>query len=288
MVERYARRYGFDLGVVYDNLGEMLDKTKPDGVVAFNSIYGHLEVVEACAPRGIHVMVEKPLAVNSEHARRMAELAREHNTLVLTNYETTWYPTYLRAFEMAVIEGSLGQLRKILINNGHKGPREIRVNEEFLEWLTDPVLNGGGAIMDFGCYGANIAAWLMQNERPLAVFAVLQQFKPDVYPEVDDEATIVLTYPDTQVIVQASWNWPINRKDIEIYGVTGYIKAPNYTDLFWRLSEREQTQSARLTPEGALHSAPFYYFAAVIRGDITVRVSKQCRRPKYPGSTSHR
>jgi len=57
----------------------------------------------------------------------------------------------------------------------------------------------------------------MQNERPQSVSAVLQQFKPDVYPNVDDEATIVLAYPCTQVIIQASWNWPINRKDIEIY-----------------------------------------------------------------------
>jgi predicted dehydrogenase len=273
MADRYAKRYGFDPGIVYDDLGEMLDKTKPDGVLAFNSIFGHLEVVEACAPRGVHVMVEKPLAVNSEHARRMAELAREYKTLVLTNYETTWYPTNHRAFEIAVSEGSLGPLRKIIVCDGHKGPKEIGCNVEFLEWLTDPVLNGGGAVIDFGCYGANLATWLMQNERPLSVSAVLQQMKPEVYPKVDDEATIVLAYPNTQVIIQASWNWPINRKDIEIYGATGYAKAPNATDLVWRLSEREREQSAKLSPEGSLTFAPFYYFATAIRGEITVRSS---------------
>ena len=270
MAGRYSERYGFDLAIVYDDLGEMLDKTKPDGVLAFNSIFGHLEVVEACAPRGVHVMVEKPLAVNGEHARRMAELSREHKTLVLTNFETTWYPSNHRAFAMAVSEGSLGPLRKIIVCDGHKGPKEIRVNDEFLEWLTDPVLNGGGAVVDFGCYGANLATWLMRNERPQSVSAVLQRFKPDVYPKVDDEATIVLTYPGTQVIIQASWNWPINRKDIEIYGVTGYVKAPDAVNLAWRLSEREREQSAQLTPEGSLTFAPFNYFASAIRGEITI------------------
>ena len=273
MAKRYAGQFGFDLVIVYDDLAEMLDKTKPDGVLAFNSIFGHLEVVEACAPRGVHVMVEKPLAVSGEHARRMAELAREHKTLLLTNYETTWYPTNHRAFEMAVTESSFGPLRKIIVCDGHKGPKEIGVNVEFLEWLTDPVLNGGGAVIDFGCYGANLATWLMQNERPQTVSAALQQFKPDVYPKVDDEATIVLAYPNTQVIIQASWNWPIGRKDIEIYGATGYVKAPNATDLTWRISEREREQSAKLTPQGSLTFAPFYYFAAAIRGDITVQPS---------------
>ena len=268
---RYAERYGFDPGIIYDELGEMLDTAKPDGVLAFNSIFGHLEVVEACASRGVHVMVEKPLAVNGEHARRMAELAREHGILVLTNYETTWYPTNHRAFEMAVTEATLGPLRKIIVCDGHKGPKEIRVNDEFLEWLTDPVLNGGGAVIDFGCYGANLATWLMQNKRPQSVSAILQQFKPDAYPNVDDEATIVLTYPGTQVIIQASWNWPINRKDIEIYGATGYVKAPNAADLIWRLSEHEQEQSAKLMLDGSLTFAPFDYFATAIRGKTTVQ-----------------
>ena len=79
---------------------EMLDKTKPDAVVAFGSIYDHLAVVEACAPRGIHVMVEKPLAVNMKHARRMAELAEKNNIFLLTDYETSWYPTTAKSMKM--------------------------------------------------------------------------------------------------------------------------------------------------------------------------------------------
>ncbi len=148
--------------------------------------------------------------------------------------------------------------------------KEINVNREFLDWLTDPVLNGGGAVIDFGCYGANLATWLMRNERPVAVSATLQQLKPDVYPDVDDEATIVVTYPRAQVVIQASWNWPINRKDMEIYGATGYVKALNATDMVYRLSERESEKSEKLPLSASVWEAPFTYFASVLRGDVAV------------------
>ena len=72
---RYAREFSIDPSIIYDDLGTMLDDVQPDGVVAFSSIFHHLEAVEACAPRGIHVMVEKPLAVSMDHALKMESLA---------------------------------------------------------------------------------------------------------------------------------------------------------------------------------------------------------------------
>jgi predicted dehydrogenase len=92
--------------------------------------------------------------------------------------------------------------------------------------LTDPVLNGGGALTDFGCYGADLITWLMDGQRPTAVLAFTQQIKPEVYPKVEDEATILLAYPHAQGIIQASWNWPFDRKDMEVYGRTGYVLVP--------------------------------------------------------------
>jgi predicted dehydrogenase len=188
-------------------------------VVVFTDTFDHLQVVERCAPRGVHVMVEKPLAVKLEHARRIDALAREHRVHVLTQLETSWYPNTQAAWRLAHEEGALGDLRKIVVMDGHPGPKEIGVQPEFLDWLTDPVRNGGGALTDFGCYGANIIAWLMRDETPTSVTAVLQHLKTDpAYARVDDEATIVVTYPRAQGIVQGSWNWPYHRKDLEVYG----------------------------------------------------------------------
>lgn len=264
LAERYLSQYKLPLALLYPSLEALLQKVKPDAVTAFNSIYEHLSTVEQCAPKGIAVMVEKPLAVSVAHARRMEVLARRYRIPLLTNYETTWYGSHYRAKDLL---DTLGAIRKVVVHDGHQGPKEIGVNREFLQWLTDPKLNGGGAITDFGCYGANLMTWLMNGEKPQSVFAVTQQIKPDVYPEVDDEATIVLTYPKAQAIIQASWNWPYSRKDIEIYGTEGYVVADR-RGIRVRPTEKERETFTPVPERGRPFHDPFAYLAAVVRGEV--------------------
>ncbi|MBX2843189.1 MAG: Gfo/Idh/MocA family oxidoreductase [Flammeovirgaceae bacterium] len=270
LATRFLKQYKLPMSLWYPTLEKMVEKTKPEAVCAFNSIYEHLETVEFCAPKGIHVMVEKPLAVSVEHAEKMAALAKKHKIHLLTNYETTWYASHYKAFEMIHSENAIGEIRKVVIHDGHQGPIEIGCNQEFLNWLLDPKLNGAGALTDFGCYGADLMTWLMKGERPTSVMAVTQQIKPDMYPKVDDEATIVVTYPTAQAIIQASWNWPYSRKDIEIYGKTGFIYADKKEEILLRTreqNEKEQVLKTQKLPENA--NDPFAYFASVIQGTIS-------------------
>ncbi len=267
--EQMAEKYNLSANIIYHDLEEMLDKTKPEAVVAFGSIYDHLAVVEACAPRGIHVMVEKPLAVNMKHASRMAELAEKNNILLLTDYETSWYPTTAKSMKMVNEENFAGKLRKVVIHDGHQGPQEIGCEKVFLDWLTDPVLNGGGAIIDFGCYGANLMTALTRGEKALSVTAVTRQFKPDIYPKVDDDATIIVSYPESECIIQASWNWPFSRKDMEIYGDSGYIFAENRNDMKIRGKGMEAEKQERVTSgDVEVYEDPFAYFADVIHKKV--------------------
>ncbi|MGS2727133.1 Gfo/Idh/MocA family protein [Psychroserpens sp. BH13MA-6] len=271
LAQRYAEQYKFSMELVYDSIDEMLNKVKPEAVTAFGTIYEHLEVVEAAAPRGIHVMVEKPLAVSVEHAKKMQSLAEKHHIQLLTNYETTWYPTTHKAYELAKKEQKIGELRKIMVHDGHKGPKKIGVNEEFLEWLTDPIQNGGGAEVDFGCYGVNILTWFMDGKRPNSVTAIAQQLQPENNPKVNDESIILLQYDHTVAIIQGSWNWPIGRKDMEIYGVDGVIYADNRNDLRIRISEGYDgydEERIKLKERKAPYDDPFALLAAVVRGDI--------------------
>ena len=115
------------MDMVYNTMDEMIKAARPEAVTAFGTIYEHLAVVEKCAPLGIHVMVEKPLAVSVEHATKMAALARKHNIHLLTNYETTWYPTNHKAIEL-LKNGEIGDLRKVVVHDGHRGPRKIGIN----------------------------------------------------------------------------------------------------------------------------------------------------------------
>ena len=269
LAKRYAKQHGYPMNLVFNTMAEMISSTKLEAVTAFGTIYEHLAVVETFAPLGVHVMVEKPLAVSLEHAKKMKALADKHNIHLLTNYETSWYATNHKTHEM-VNKGDIGELRKIVVHDGHKGPIEIGVNQEFLDWLTDPVANGGGAITDFGCYGANLITWLKKGEKPISVTAVTQTLKPSLYPNVDDEATIILQYPDMQAIIQASWNWPIARKDMEVYGQTGYIYADNRSEMRYRLSENNTEQMVKLEERKAPFDDPFALLVSVIRNEITL------------------
>ena len=256
-----------DGALFYADLDRMLDKTQPEAIVAFGPVYDHLQVVEACAPRGIHVMVEKSLAVSVEHAHRIADLARRYGIIVMTNYETTWYATNDEAFRL-VRTGVIGEITRMNIFDGHQGPVEIGCGPEFLAWLTDPKLNGGGAVMDFGCYGANLATKMFLGEKPLKVSGVLKQQKPHIYPKVDDDATIVLEYPTATVEIMASWNWPMNRKDMHIYGSRGYIYQDSATDMRLYTGGRETHLAPQRLP--APYDDSFRYLAALVRGEITM------------------
>lgn len=273
LAERYSKQHGYPMSIVFNTMEEMIATTQPEAVTAFGTIYEHLKVVETCAPLGIHIMVEKPLAVSLEHAKKMEALAKKYEVHLLTNYETTWYPSNHKAFDM-LKSGTIGDLRKVIIRDGHKGPKKIGVNNEFLEWLIDPVQNGGGAIMDFGCYGVNLMTWFQNGQKPNTVTAVTQQQQRENNPKVDDDATIILTYDNANAIIQASWNWPIGRKDMEIYGLDGVIYADNRNNLRVRLSEGYdgyEEESYNLEERQAPLDDPFALFAAVINNDIILK-----------------
>ena len=156
LAEKYFAKYKIPMSLWYPSVSEMLEKAKPEAVTTFTSTYDHLDVIKECAKRKVHVMVEKPLAVSVDHAKQIQELARINNIHVITNYETTWYGSNHKVEGEVLVKKSIGPIRKIVVHDGHEGPKEINVPKEFFDWLTDPVKNGGGALMDFGCYGANL------------------------------------------------------------------------------------------------------------------------------------
>jgi predicted dehydrogenase len=264
LLAQSAARYGFGPGMLFADLEEMLKKAHPQAVLVYTNTYDHRRVAEVCARHGVHVMMEKPLAVSLEDALAIERAAHQGKIHVLVNYETSWYRSNHAAYDL-VHEGALGAIRKVVIHDGHNGPKEIGVEPEFLAWLTDPELNGGGALFDFGCYGADLMTWLMDGRRPETVTAVTQQIKPEIYSRVDDEATMVLTYPKAQAIVQASWNWPFGRKDMEVYGQTGYAITVQGNDIRVRRggdNSREEQLASKPVP--APYDNSLSYLRAVI------------------------
>ena len=263
--QQYGRKYNLPESLLFSDLGGMLAATKPEAVASFTSTFDHPVVVEAAAKLRVAVMMEKPLAVSVEHARRIERAATTGGIPVIVNYETTWYPSHGEIWKLIKTEHAAGDIRKMVAMDGHEGPKEIGVGPEFFAWLTDPEMNGAGALYDFGCYGANLMTWLMDNQRPIAVTAMTQQIKPHIYPKVDDEATVLVEYPKAQGIIQASWNWPFGRKDLEVYGATGYAIATGGNGLRVRLhGHEEQARTPAPLPEQDRDSVS--YLISVVRG----------------------
>jgi glucose-fructose oxidoreductase len=264
---KYKGKYGLPETLFYKSEANMIEKTHPEAVLVYTSIAEHRPAIEIAAQYGVSVMVEKPLTISLADALAIRRTARHHKIHVLVNYETTWYASNRFAYDEAE-SGRLGAIRRVVIHDGHNGPREIGVQPEFLSFLTDPAQDGAGALYDFGCYGADLMTWLMRGETPLTVTAVLNHDKPEIYPRVDDDATVVLTYPRAQAVIQASWNWPFGRKDMEVYGATGYAITVAADKVRLRHEHDSEERLTTASPLFAPNDNSLSYLAAVVRGQL--------------------
>ena len=250
--------------IFYNNLTTALKKKHPDLVMVYNAPAEHLAVIEICMPLHIPVMVEKPLCFSKMEASRIEFLSKEFNTKVYTNFPSAWYTSFI---ELSKRANEIGTINKMVMHGGHRGPIEIGCSKDFSGWLTDPDKNGGGAITDFGCYGASIMTELMQGKKPISVFAIARHLKQEIYPKVDDDATIILEYQGATGIIEASWNWPYTIMDAEAYSKDAYLHAAEFNAS--REEPSLQSKNQRETKTENI-SAPKYkdeveYLTAVIK-----------------------
>src|SRR5215472_6996978 len=256
----------------YSDYTQMLNETKPDGVIVTTENDRHLEILRECARRRIHYSTEKPMATTAADAREMERLANQAAIKVMVNYWNVWVAPTHELFHR-VKENQVGPIQKIIVQYGHQGPKEIGVSKYFADWLYDPVKNGGGAIMDFGCYGAELAVWL--KGRPSRVSAVTQKLKVAQHNPVDDDATIILDYPDGQAIIEASWDWPYSMGQVEAFGAKGSLLATR-NDLFFRSPTDNvakvglEGERVAVDPPPRMTGNPISYFVECIRNNTPI------------------
>ncbi|MFL6448405.1 MAG: Gfo/Idh/MocA family protein [Bryobacteraceae bacterium] len=265
LFDRYAKRLGLHNDLYFSNLDEMISRAHPQAVLVFTNTFDHTDVVKQCARRGVHVMMEKPLAVSYRDALAIADAARSGKIHVLVDYETTWYASNKAAYDL-LQGGGLGEPRKFVAHDGHDGP--FHMQPEFVKWLSDPKLNGAGALFDFGCYGADLATWLMKGQAPVSVTAITKQMQPDRYPKVDDEADILVNYPSAVAVIQGSWDWPFSIKDLEVYGRTGYAKTIAASQVTVRREGDKAGQTSETKPLESPYDDPLHYMRAVLDGKV--------------------
>ncbi len=268
LIARYSKKFDLATNLFYPTLDALFAHTNIQAVATFTSVYDHQMVVETCAAHHVDVMMEKPLATTVRQARAIERAAKRSGIQVIVNFETSWYPGNHAAYQIVHEEHQIGDIRKIVFHTGHRGPKEIGCTTNFLAWLTDPVLNGGGALNDFGCYGADLTLWYFDGRLPDSVFATTRQIKPQIYPKVEDDAVVILNYPKAEVILEPSWNWAFDRKDMEVYGQTGYVLVPQPNLVRARTPETKDEEEVVPAPVPAPYADPVSYFAAIIRREI--------------------
>lgn len=260
LCEKKKTKYGLSDALFFKDLPTALQKTHPDLVMAYNSPSEHLGVIEKCLPLHIPVMIEKPLTFSNTEAAKMKMLSEKYKTKVYTNFPSLWYTSFI---ELLKRSGEAGAISKMVMRGGHRGPVEVGCSKEFLGWLTDSLKNGGGALIDFGCYGAVIMTELMHGKMPMSVYANAKHLKPGVYPKADDAATIILEYPGATGICEASWNWPYTIMDVEVYGNDGYLHAAQFNTPELRIKDEKENRTAEIsTPE---YKDEVSYLTAVIK-----------------------
>jgi len=216
-----AKKRGVPENLFYSDYKKMLNETKPNIVWAFVENNRHLEIAQECAPRGIHIMFEKPLASSYKDAVAIRDLAAKNNVRVMSNYQMAWWPAQYAAKAQAD-SGALGKVWRLHGIVGHGGPGYPEgLNKYFFDWLTDPVKNGAGALVDFGCYNALWSLWYLGM--PDSVYATTNRLQPERFPKVEDSAVIVLHYPNGVGIFEASWDLPRSYQDLEVFGRDGSV-----------------------------------------------------------------
>ena len=209
--ERIQRDYS--VPTVYNSWQEMLtaegDTLDVVQIASENNV--HADIVEACAARGLPMILEKPMAATLAQAERMVQSAAKAGVTLLINWPTAWSPSF-QELERRILAGDIGRVRYFKFRSAHNGPKEIGCDPRFVEWLYDAEKNGAGALMDYCGYGAVMAArFLGLPEKVTGLRGVLAKD----YPLPDDNAIITMQYKHAMAVAEASWTQ-----------VTGYIQ-PN-------------------------------------------------------------
>jgi predicted dehydrogenase len=254
-----ARKAGAEVPY-YADYTKMLDEQKPDIVWAFVENNRHVEIAKACAPRKIHLMFEKPLASTYQEAGEIRDLARKHGIQVLTNYQMAWWSANYMAKAQAD-SGAIGKVWRLHGVVGHGGPGSQGArNQYFFDWLTDPVKNGGGALVDFGCYNALWSLWYLG--RPERVYAQVNHLRPETFPKVEDNADLILSYPNGVGLFEGSWDLPRSYQDLEVFGLSGSLYMQNNKV---ELRKGRQAEELKLDPLPPDSAQPLAYMVSRLR-----------------------
>lgn len=239
LLDMFSQRTGVQQ--TYASWQELIEKEELDILQVAGGNSEGADIVEAAAAKGIHVISEKPMAATLDQANRMYNAALQAGTLLLINWPTAWSPAWQELARRAKA-GDIGDIRYTRYRSAHNGPIAIGCEKSFIRDLTTPEINGAGAFMDYCCYGANLAAYVLGL--PESVTGMRGYFGTEPgYAASDDNGMIIAKYPHAFGLCEASWTQPVGYAGDNpvIYGSEGSLSISHGKIVIQRPGKPEET-----------------------------------------------
>jgi predicted dehydrogenase len=205
-----AQRFG---GVAFTDHRQMIEITKPEFVIALGCHADMPETFRYLVETGLPFIMEKPWGIDSDTVASLVALARERGTwatVPFINRTSHWAVTAQRMIE----DGAFGTISHIFYRTIR--PTMRRYIEWDSPWMRDPVASGGGALMNLGGHGFDMA-WFLTREEPEVCSAVLSYAAEGA--EVEDYALVTLRIPSGILfhneVGYTMPTWPANLTDSE-------------------------------------------------------------------------
>lgn len=226
-----------EIGVpkAYDDYHEMLEKEPFDIIICCSENAKHPEVVEACAASGANVCIEKPMAMSLAHALRMVRACQTAETTMVINWPMTWSSSARKA-KALIEEGVIGRVLQVKSRLGHTGPLGSGAAHAGVSDTAAPMTGaeraatwwhqtaaGGGAMLDFCCYGAMVSRWYI-GEPAVAAMGMRANLNSQ-WGDADDNGAILVRFPRAMALLEGTWTtWHhgVSGGPI-IYGTTGTL-----------------------------------------------------------------
>jgi predicted dehydrogenase len=251
LLERVRQTYRSETCQDYEQL---VEHQRPDAVFIFADNARGAELAAWAAARGLHVMIEKPMAADLAGAERMIAAARQANVRLMVNWPVAWRPQVQAALALAA-RPEIGRIWQVTCRAGHAGP-EAEGTPYSAAWVLDPRRNGGGALIDLCCYGANLANVLLG--RPTRVTAVAGQLRDEMLP-AEDTAMVVMSYPRAMATAEGSWNQvgqPVSGYLATIWGTSGtVVVGPGRGGRLWSITAAQPAPLEVTPPQPEPHMA---------------------------------
>jgi len=255
------QRQAFDVPQAFTDFDEMLRRAPLDAVYVATPVHLHAAQTLAALDRGLHVLVEKPMAASAAEAEAMVTRAEQRGLRLGVAYYHQFIP--INAFVRDLVaSGELGELTAL---HGNASSSYNPPLDDPKSWRLIRAVGGGGPLMDLGSHRMQTFSSLAGSARQVAAFSDRRRVAGDV----EDVLSLIVNYDSgVQATLSSIWGIDPARGDYEVWCTKGYVNVP-----YARGDECFVTQNGRRRrethPAPELHDLPLIedFAAGVTRPD---------------------